>query len=136
VAIKSGVGLIDIVNVLFELTQPSLIAERVMVAVNDELPALFDTNEGISNGAMPSDPSARPMAVPPLHEKVSPPPVLALNPIGPTVAPEQIPEILLTKSITGIGLTVVVMPVLVVAHPAAFDTRTVTVWPFDKLLVT
>ena len=123
----SGIGFMEIVKVLLELTHPFLVAVIVIVATRTEFPMLLAANEEISKGAIPSDPSANPIEEPPLQVNVSPPPVLAPNAIGPTVTPEQKPERLLIKSTTGIGFTVVVMPAVVTLHPAALVTLTVTV---------
>ena len=131
----SGIGFIEMVNVLLELTHPLLVAVRVIVATRTEFPMLLAVNEEISKGAIPSDPSANPIEEPPIQVNVSPPPVFALSPIGPTITPEQMPEMLLIKSTTGIGFTVVAIPAVVTLHPAAFVARTVTVWPFSKVVV-
>ena len=83
----TGSGFTVTVNVRAGPVQLFKLAVTLMVAVTGKAVALVAVNAGIS--VTTPDPSAIPIAAPPLQLNVSPPPVFALNGIAAPASPAQ-----------------------------------------------
>jgi hypothetical protein len=87
--VNAGLGFTVTLKICTGPPHPAFEAEILTGTVTGEVTVLIAVKEGISKGALLSEPFGNPAEAPPVQVNVSPPPVLALRLIKATVAPLQ-----------------------------------------------